>query len=259
MSVQPQQPTPGAGGPDSATLAGIQHQQQQAQGGKTGAHNLLFTGSPLLNISPTTQKAFWDGAIPGYKTSPFFKPGGGLNSRAKPLDMKKSGYAPPPGNAQHVNGQGALFGVQDNSQGPLAAIMNNSQGALAGVQSSSQGALAGVQHAGESKSNAGAMQAAMAQNTTQSALAAVQHQAKHVAQMGIGMNMQPFSGMDPLRQQNIFQSHLYSRMSPHDYMNYMPLNPFIASPSYTSSATQHHNQIIAAQQAAMQNQGKGRA
>jgi hypothetical protein len=184
--------------------------------------------------------------------------------------MKKSGYAPPPGNAQHVNGQGALFGVQDNSQGPLAAIMNNSQGALAGVQSSSQGALAGVAHGGESKSNAGALAAAMGANTTQAAMAAVQnqsqgalsaaqHQAKHVAQMGIGMNMQPFSGMDPLRQQNIFQSHLYTRMSPHDYMNYMPLNPFIASPSYTSSATQHHNQIIAAQQAAMQNQGKGRA
>jgi hypothetical protein len=229
--------------------------QQQGAANKTGAHNLLFTGSPMHNVSPNVQKAYWEGLIPGFKTSPAPKFGGGLNSRAKPIDLKKMGYQPPPGYSPNSMGEGAF-----------AAILNNSQGALAGIQNQSQGALAGIQHGGESKSNAGAMQASMAANTTQNALAAAQSQAqhtspqfKHMAQLGFGQNIQAFSGMDPLRQQNIFQSHLYSRMSPHDYMNYMPLNPFTASPSYSNSATQHHNQIIAAQQAAMAQQSKGRA
>lgn len=229
-------------------LASQQNALAQGQGApssKTGFHQLFFgIGSPKHNIGPDVQKAYWEGLIPGFKTSPFFKPGGGLNSRAKPIDMKKIGYQKPPGDAQHVAGQGALFGVQNNSHGALDAVQNHSHGALAGVA-----------HGGESKSNAGALAAAMGANTTQAAMAAVQHQAKHIAQLGIGGEQSmPFAPLDPMiGMKTAFMTMMYNRMSPLSMPNMSPVTGVFANGGggMGSGAVQAHQAAMAAQVAAM--------
>ncbi len=208
-------------------------QQTQQQANKTGAHEMWIRGKPSHGVQTAHLGAWGNSLMP----KPFGMPkfGGGINKNAKQVDIKKSGYAPAPGQAEHVNPQ--LTQPQQNSaQTPPPS---NSEG----DKKATHVDLSKAEH--------------------------INRQFAHLKQMGIGgeqqhpafMGLNPFVGMaNPFMGMNPWQG----RLSPLGTPNMGTVTGTFAAQSQNYSANISHqvqSSIAAAQaaQAAQAAASRGRA